>query len=61
MDPELEKLLRICDKLIGFLSHKEEREIVCILEFVRQEALRRYGNMDDLAASMAFSKLSSID
>jgi len=61
MDPALEELLRICDKLIEHLSRREDQDIVCILEFVRQESLRRYGDTDDVAASMAFSKLSSID
>ena len=61
MDPELKDFIRVCDKLSEYLSDQENGEIVCILAFVRDEAVHPYGDSDDLAASIAFSNLSSLD
>ena len=53
--------MRVCDVLIQYLTDEECEQAVCILYFARQKTVRPYDEVDDLAASMAFSKLPSID
>jgi hypothetical protein len=47
--------------LIQYLTDEECEQMACILYFVRQKTVRPYDEVDDLAASIAFSKLPSID
>jgi hypothetical protein len=61
MDPAQIDLIRALEKLIKDLSVEEDEEIMCILEFVRQEAVCPYGDSDDVTASIALSKLPSTD
>jgi hypothetical protein len=61
MRKDMEEFLRVCDCLIQYLTNEECEEISCILYFVRQKTVRSYDELDDLAASIAFSKLPSID
>lgn len=56
-----EDLKRLYDELIEYLSDHEDEEFVCIVAFVRDEAVRPYGDSDDIAASITFSNLSSIN
>jgi len=53
--------MRVCHVLIQYLTDEECGQMACILYFVRQKTVRPYDELDDLAASMAFSKLPSID
>lgn len=53
--------MRVCHVLIQYLTDEECEQTACILYFVRQKTVRPYDEVDDLAASMAFSKLPSID
>lgn len=61
MDPDLKEFLRVCDRLIQYLTDEECEEIACVMYVVRQKTVRLYGELDDLAASLAFAKLPSID
>jgi hypothetical protein len=61
MDPDLKEFLRVCDRLIQYLTDEECEEIACVIYVVRQKTVRLYGELDDLAASLAFAKLPSID
>ena len=61
MDPDLKEFLRVCDRLIQYLTDEECEEIACVMYVVRQKTVRPYGELDDLAASLAFAKLPSID
>lgn len=53
--------MRVCDVLVQYLTDNECEQMACILFFVRQKTVRPYDEVDYLAASMAFSKLSSLD
>ena len=61
LDPDIEELLRVCDSLMQYLNQDEGEELVCVVYFVRQKTGRLYHELDDFAASVAISKLSSID
>lgn len=61
LDPDMDELLRICDGLMQYLNQGECEELVCFLYVVRQKTVRLYDELDDFAASVAISKLSSID
>ena len=61
---ELEEFLRACDRLIKqHMIDEEYEEIAYMVYIVRQEetTVPPYDDVDDLTASIAFSKLSSID
>jgi len=60
-DPDFEELLRTLDGLIQAQIDKEGEDMAIIVSFVRQKPVRPYGELDDLAASLAFSKLPSTD
>lgn len=60
-DPYIDELMRICDGLIQDLIDEGGESIVGIVYFVREKAIRPYDDLDDLAASIAFSKLPFID
>lgn len=55
--PDLEEFLRVCDGLTQYLTDEECEEIACIVYFVRQKTVRPYDDLDNLAASLAFSTL----
>lgn len=64
LPPEHEEFMRVCDALIQYLTDEECEEMACIIYVVRQKTVRLfrlYGELDDLAASLAFAKLPHID
>ena len=61
LPPESEEFMRVCHVLIQYLTDEECEQMACILYFVRQKTVRPYDEVDDLAASIAFSKLPPID
>ena len=58
---DIEEFMRVCDLLIKHLTDEECEEIVCILYLCQQKTAPLYGELDELAASVAFAKLPSID
>ena len=58
---DMKEFLYICDRLIQYLTDEEYEEIACIMFVVRQGTVLPYDELDDLSASLAFAKLSSID
>jgi hypothetical protein len=64
---DIEEFVRVCERLIemalenGGLTDGECEEIVCIVYVVGQveRSVRPYGDLDELAAAIAVSKLSS--
>ena len=61
LPPESEEFMRLCHVLIQYLTDEECEQMACILYLVRQKNVRPYDEVDDLAASIAFSKLPPID
>jgi|APIni6443716594_1056825.scaffolds.fasta_scaffold434785_1 hypothetical protein len=61
LDPYMDELLRVCDGLMQYLNQDECEELVCFVYVIRQKTGRLYDELDDFAASVAISKLSSID
>ena len=67
MRPDIEEFVRVCERIIemayekGGLTYGESEEIVCIVYVVGQveRSVGPYGDLDDLAAAVAISKLSS--
>ena len=60
LDPDMDELLRVCDGLMQYLNQDECDELVCFVVYiVRQETVCLYDELDDFAASVAISKLSS--
>ena len=66
MRPDIEELVRVCEKIIAMAYEKdgltgECEEIICIVYVVGQveKSVGPYGDLDDLAAAIAVSKLSS--
>jgi hypothetical protein len=55
--PDIEEFLRVCNGLLQYLTDEECEEMACIVYFVRQKTLRPYDDLDNLAASLAFSTL----
>ncbi len=54
--PDLEEFIRACRASMRQLSEDEFEEIACIVYFfVRQQTIHPYGDVDDQAASLAFS------
>ena len=64
MDPSLrsdmKEFLHILDRLTQYSTDEECEEIACIIFVVQQRAVLPYEELDDLSASLAFAKLSSI-
>ncbi len=60
-DPEFEELLRALDGLLRAQIDKVGEDTAIIVSFVRKKTVRPYGELDDLAASLAFSTLPSTD
>jgi hypothetical protein len=64
-DPDInefiDELMRVCEGLIQDLIDEGREDIVCNVYFVREKTICPYDDVDDLAASIAFSKLPSID
>jgi hypothetical protein len=68
MQPDIEEFVRVCERIIemayekGGLTDGECEEIVCIVYVVGQveRSVDPYGDLDDLAASVAVSKLPSL-
>lgn len=61
LPPEIEEFMRVCHVLLQYLTDEDGEQMACILYFVRQKTVRLNEEVDDLAASIAFSKLPSID
>jgi hypothetical protein len=64
MDPlrmNMKEFLQICDRLTQYLTDEECEDIACIMFVVRQRTVLPYDEVDDVSASLAFAKLSSID
>ena len=60
-DSDFEELLRALDGLIQAQIDKVGEDMTIIVSFVRQKPIRPYDELDDLAASLAFSTLPSTD
>lgn len=60
-NPDMDELRRIWDDLMQYLDEDEGEELVCLVYIVRPKTVRLYDELDDLAASMAISELSSMD
>jgi tRNA A58 N-methylase Trm61 len=60
LPPDLEEFMRVCAALIPYLTDQECEEVACVMYFVRQKTVRPNDEVDDLTASIAFSKLPSI-
>ena len=64
MDPflrvDMKEFLQILDRLTHYLTDEECEDIACIMFVVQQRALLPYEDLDDLSASLAFAKLSSL-
>lgn len=65
MEPDrfdIDEFIHVCDSLLQFLNDDEAEEMVCVIYLVSQKKpVRLYDDLDDLAASLAFSKISSSD
>jgi hypothetical protein len=64
MEPDrldIDEFMRVCDSLLQYLNDEEAEEIVCVIYLVSKKTVRPYDELDDLAASLAFSKLPSTD
>jgi hypothetical protein len=65
MDPflraDMKEFLQICDRLAHYLTEEECEDLACIMYVVRQRTVLPYGELDDLSASLALTKLSSLD
>ena len=63
MEPDrldIDEFIHVCDSLLQFLNDDEAEEMVCVVYVVSQKKpVRLYDELDDLAASLAFSKLPS--
>jgi hypothetical protein len=63
MDPfprsAMKEFLHICLRLSPYLTDEECEELACLMYVVRQRTVLPYDELDDLAASLAFAKLSS--
>lgn len=59
--PEIGELMRAWGGVILYLIDVECEEFVCLVYVIPQKPVRLYDELDELAASIAFSKLPSID
>jgi hypothetical protein len=57
IQPEDEKFMRMRDALRQCLTNEEWEEIGCIVCFSRTKPVPPYNDVDDLDASIAFSRL----
>jgi len=60
-DPDIEELLRALDGLIEAQIVKLGEDTAIIVSFVRKKRTPPYDEVDELTASLAFSKLPSTD
>jgi hypothetical protein len=58
---DMKDFLQICDRLSPYLTDEERADLACIMYLVRQRTVLPYSELDDLSASLAFAKLSSIN
>ena len=58
-DPDMDELMRICDRWMQHLNEDEGEELVCFVYILRQKTMRSYDDVDDFAASIAMSKLQT--
>jgi hypothetical protein len=56
----MKEFLHILDRLTQYFTDGECEEVACIIFVVQQRAVLPYEELDDLSASLAFAKLSSI-
>ncbi|MEO7859954.1 MAG: hypothetical protein ABIU05_05840 [Nitrospirales bacterium] len=59
-DPDFEELIRVCDGLTNAQIVKVDEDTAIIVLFFRQKRTHPYGEVDNLAASLAFSTLPSL-
>jgi hypothetical protein len=57
---DMKEFLHILDQLTQYLTDEDCEDIACIMFVVQQRAVLPYGELDDLSASLAFAKLSSL-
>jgi predicted house-cleaning noncanonical NTP pyrophosphatase (MazG superfamily) len=57
----MQEFLHICERLTQYLTDEECEELACIMYVVRQRTVLPYDELDNVSASLAFAKLSSID
>jgi hypothetical protein len=55
----MKEFLQILDRLTHYLTDEECEDIACIMFIAQQRTLLPYGDLDDLSASLAFTKLST--
>ena len=56
LDPDMDELMRVCDRWMQHLNEDEGEELVCFVYVIRQ-TMRSYDDVDDFAASVAMSRL----
>ena len=59
-DSQMDELQRVCDVLMQYLNKEEGKELVHFV-IVREKPGRLYDELDNQAASIAISELSSLD
>jgi hypothetical protein len=57
---DMKEFLHILDQLSQYFTDEDCEDIACIMFVVQQRAVLPYGELDDLSASLAFAKLSSL-
>jgi hypothetical protein len=57
---DMKEFLHILDQLTQYFTDEDCEDIACIMFVVQQRAVLPYGELDDLSASLAFAKLSSL-
>ena len=56
LDPDMDELMRACDRWMQHLNEDESEELVCFVYVIRQ-TMRSYDDVDDFAASVGISRL----
>ena len=59
LDPDMDELMRVWDGLMQYLNKDDGEELVCFVYIIRQRPIRSYEDLDDLAVSVAISKLQT--
>lgn len=59
LDPDMDDLLHVFDGLMQHLNEDDGEELVCFVYLIRQKTIHSYDDVDDLAASVAISKLQA--
>lgn len=60
-DSEMDELQRVCDVLMQYLNMEEGEELLHFVYIVREKPGHLYDELDNQAASIAISELSSHD